>query len=255
MKRLNILVVDDDRFHADALVELFEIEGHHAVAVYDGEQAITWFRAHPVDLTFLDIKLPGMNGLECSLRMRRHDPEARVVLMTGYPVEQVLAEAAGNGTATVLRVPLRAADVLAGVEQVGRDGIVVVDGGGVGPGAAVCEELTAAGRKAVVVDGDEQALNAAVDAAPEILVLELGLPLLRVLEVYLRLKEKGLTAPTVLAAEGYEGKYGDRYLAGVDSNTGILFKPIPPLEMLRLVGEYSRNGNFAVESAESGGSR
>lgn len=248
MKRLNILVVDDDRFHADALVELFEVERHHAVAVYDGEQAVAWFRSHRIDITFLDVKLPGMNGLECSLEMRRHDPEARVVLMTAYPVEQVLAEAAGNGTAKVLRVPLRAADVLAGVEQVGRDGIVVVDGGGVGSSEAVCEELTAAGRNAVVVGGDEQALNAAVDAAPEILVLELGLPLLRVLEIYLRLKEKGLTATTVLAAEGYDGKYGDRRLAGVDSDTGILFKPIPPLEMLRLVGEYSHDGDFGVET-------
>ena len=40
--------------------------------------------------------------------------------------------------------------------------LVVVDGGGVGSGEAVCEELTAVGRKAVVVGGDEQALNAAV---------------------------------------------------------------------------------------------
>lgn len=250
MKRLNVLVVDDDRFHADALVELVEIERHHAVAAYDGEQAVAWFRSHPIDITFLDVKLPGMNGLECSLEIRRHDPEARVVLMTAYPVEQVLAEAAGNGMAKVLRVPLRAADVLAGVEQVGRDGIVVVDGSG----EAVCQELTAAGCRAVVVGGDEQALNAAVDAAPEILVLELGLPLLGVLEIYLRLKQKGLAAPIVLAAEGYQGKYGERHLAGVDSDTGILFKPIAPLEMLRLVGEYSRDGDPAF-AVETGGSR
>ena len=128
MKRLNILVVDDDRFHADALVELFEVERHHAVAVYDGEQAVAWFRSHRIDLTFLDVKLPGMNGLQCSLEMRRHDPEARVVLMTAYPVEQVLAEAAGNGTAKVLRVPLRAADEIGRASCMERVEISVVAG-------------------------------------------------------------------------------------------------------------------------------
>lgn len=248
MKLLDILVVDDDRFHADALVELFEIEGHHAVAAYDGEQAIDWFCGNPVDLTFMDIKLPGMNGLECSLQMRHRDPDARVVLMTGYPVEQVLMEAAGNRAAKVLRVPFRVEDVLAGVDQVGRDGILVVDGGGYGSGAAVCDQLIAAGRKALVVQSDERALNAAVDAKPEILVLDLGIPLLGVLEVYLRLKKKGMAAPIVLAAEGYKGKYGDRNLAGIDSDTGILFKPIPLLDMLNLVGRISRSGEFPTET-------
>src|SRR5687767_2297457 len=86
-RALNILVVDDHRETADALVWLLTRLGHVARAAYDGHGALRAVAAHGPDLIIQDIGLPHMNGYEIARRLRK-DSTARHVLMvavTGYP--------------------------------------------------------------------------------------------------------------------------------------------------------------------------
>ena len=68
MKRsLRILVVDDDADNANSLGELFELEGHRPLVVYDGEAAIAAYLKEDFDIAFMDVMMPGKNGVELSL--------------------------------------------------------------------------------------------------------------------------------------------------------------------------------------------
>ena len=88
---LSILVVDDDIDNASSLGELFEMEGHHVRVVHSGEDAIIAYCRENFDVAFMDVMMPGMNGVESFLEIRRLKPAARVFMMTGYSVEELSA--------------------------------------------------------------------------------------------------------------------------------------------------------------------
>src|SRR5688500_20214992 len=101
-RALNILVVDDHRDTAEALVWLLGRLGHEARAAYDGLNALRLVAAHPPDLVIQDIGLPRMSGYEIARRLRA-DRAARHVLMvavTGFPkanTAQLTEEAGFDG--------------------------------------------------------------------------------------------------------------------------------------------------------------
>jgi CheY-like chemotaxis protein len=85
--RVDILVVDDNRETADALVWLLTTLGHKARAAYDGISALQSVAAHRPDLIIQDIGLPHMSGYEIARRLRQDAVAKHVLLVavTGYP--------------------------------------------------------------------------------------------------------------------------------------------------------------------------
>ncbi len=125
IKRLNILVVDDDVDNACSLGELFELEGHSAHVVHDGQAAIDAYLGTDFDLAFMDVMMPGKNGVESFIEIRRMKPDAKVFMMTGYSVEELLRQATREGALGVIEKPMEAEDVLRMTERVGAGGLLV----------------------------------------------------------------------------------------------------------------------------------
>ena len=100
-RSLRILVVDDDADNAYSLGELFELEGHSVQVALSGEDAIAAYLAADFDLAFMDVMMPGLNGVESFIEIRKMRPEARVYMMTGYSVEQLLQQALAHDVAFV----------------------------------------------------------------------------------------------------------------------------------------------------------
>jgi CheY-like chemotaxis protein len=105
---LNILVVDDDEDNAMSLGEVFELEGHRVRTVFSGQDAIDACINSQFDLAFIDVMMPGKNGVESFLEIRRVRPQARVYMMTGYSVEELLQQAVRQGaTSRSLSTPAK----------------------------------------------------------------------------------------------------------------------------------------------------
>jgi len=102
-----VLVVDDDCDHAESLADVIEMRGHEARVANSGEEALDMFRNDDFDFVLLDVKLPGINGVETFLEMRKIRPTAQVMLMTGYSVEQLVAQAIEGGALGVLHKAVR----------------------------------------------------------------------------------------------------------------------------------------------------
>jgi len=79
-----ILVVDDEKSIRDLMSEAFRGAGYDVLSAASGEEALELVRKHHVQVMFLDLKLPGMNGVELCQRIRKETPLACLYAMTGY---------------------------------------------------------------------------------------------------------------------------------------------------------------------------
>ncbi len=94
-----ILVVDDEESVGIGLSEILKDEGYDATYVVDGNQAVDAFKKNPYGLVFMDIIMPGMNGLDTYREIKKVRPDAKVILFTGYfrDAEDVILQAVKEG--------------------------------------------------------------------------------------------------------------------------------------------------------------
>ncbi len=229
-RQLSILVVDDDADNANSMGELFETEGHRATVVDSGEAAIEAFRHTRFDVAFMDVLMPGLNGVESFLEIRKLRPAAKIYMMTGYSVEQLLRQAMDNGALGVLSKPIDISKVLAVLAEIGSNGIVVVAEDDPDFGHRLETMIRNAGRACHLVREGGEALEQAESS--NVLIFDLKAPLIQGMEVYSRLRKAGRTRPTIIiTASGAD--YHDTLEAMRDvAITGILNKPFDPMSLL-----------------------
>ena len=227
-----VLVVDDDSDHAESLADVIEIRGHTTRIANSGEEALEFFRDDEFDFVLLDVKLPGINGVETCLEMRKMRPSARVMMMTGYSVAQVVAQAIEGGALGVLHKPFAAMQVLDLLTKVKPRGRVLVADGDAGFIGSVVPVLEAAGYDVEVAATGAEALDKMVGGDVDCLLLDLRLPVLSDAELYARLITAGRKMPTVLVS-GDNGEPDQRLES---QSCGMLFKPFDPNTLLAAIG-------------------
>ncbi len=92
MSQRRILIVDDELSVRSSLTEWFREDGFLVEAAEDGHSGLRAMEHGPYDIVLLDLKMPGMDGIEVQKRIREIDPEATVIILTAYAsVESAVA--------------------------------------------------------------------------------------------------------------------------------------------------------------------
>ncbi len=103
-ERVRVCVVDDQAsFRRATAATLDAMDGFVMVGeCASGESAVELIRDHGVDIVLMDIHMPGMGGIEATLRIRAENPDLTIVLMSTYDLEDLPAAALTCGAATYL---------------------------------------------------------------------------------------------------------------------------------------------------------
>ncbi|MDE2445466.1 MAG: response regulator [Alphaproteobacteria bacterium] len=230
--RLKILIADDDVDNAQSLGELFELEGHEAVVVYDGEAAVRAYHHHQFDLAFLDVMMPGKNGVESFLEIRKHCPNAKVYMMTGYSVEQLIRQATDNGAMGVLTKPVDLNKISAALKDAGTSGVVVVSENDPNFGNFLVRIVNGGGMACGLVH-DQQAARCLMDAkTPDVMIFDLKKPLIDGMEAVTALRKAGRAVPAIIITATAEAHQADQDALHDIRVTGILNKPFDPVLLL-----------------------
>lgn len=229
-----VLIVDDDRDHAESLADVLEMRGHEPELAHSGEEALDMVRGTDFDFVLLDVKLPGINGVETFLEMKRIRPGAKVMMMTGFSVEQLVTQAIEGGALGVLYKPFAALKLLETLSQVKQRGTVLVVDDDPDFVDGVVPILKGADYDVQVASTGAEALDKILNGDFDCLLLDLRLPVLSGPELYARLVAAGRAVPTVLVTGGREEAQRDERLKSQLS--GMLFKPFDPNALLKAIG-------------------
>ena len=111
MTELNILVVEDDPDLAESFAEVLGLGGHNVSVAPNGAEAVKCFEKMKYDLSFVDVRMPVMNGVDCFFAIRALYPDAKIVLMTGFK-EPAVEKALNAGALALLHKPFRMEDMM-----------------------------------------------------------------------------------------------------------------------------------------------
>lgn len=113
----NILVVDDEPVARQSLTDILKLERYNVVAVPNGQSAIEHVRTHPVDLIIVDLRMPGMDGLEVIRVVNQSSPDTEVILLTAYSSTESAVQALRLRIHDYLTKPAAPAQVIASVKK------------------------------------------------------------------------------------------------------------------------------------------
>jgi CheY-like chemotaxis protein len=112
-----VLVVNDGCTIADTLSEILKRSGFNAIAAYDGPSALDVALLNPPQVLITDVFLPGMNGIDLAISMRRIFTDCKVILFSGNAATSPLMASAmrAGHNFVLLTKPVHPADMLAHV--------------------------------------------------------------------------------------------------------------------------------------------
>ena len=115
--KLRVLIIDDEKSICSSLASVVEDEGWLAAAVGDGLKGLVEAKLNPPDLVFLDIWMPGMDGIEVLQRLRAMISDLPVVIMSGHATIETAVKATRLGAFEVLEKPLELNKIISLLEQ------------------------------------------------------------------------------------------------------------------------------------------
>lgn len=119
MGALRVLIVDDEAELVTALKERLTLRGFSAEGVTTGTDALAYLEKNPCDVVLLDVKMPGLGGLEVIQRIKTHWMTLEVILLTGHGSVRDVEEGMALGAFDYLMKPVKIDDLVEVLEAAG----------------------------------------------------------------------------------------------------------------------------------------
>jgi DNA-binding NtrC family response regulator len=117
MSQEKILVVDDELLVRELLFEFLSRESYEVILADCGEKAVELIKSQPVEVALIDLKMPGMNGIETLKKIKEVDPHTLSIIMTGYPTVESSIEALRCGAYDYVIKPFKLTELQSSVEK------------------------------------------------------------------------------------------------------------------------------------------
>jgi len=185
------------------------------------------------------VKLPDMSGVDSFLETRKHKAAARVVLMTGYMVEEMVQKAVAAGALGVLRKPLAIGELFSFLDQIDPDQTLLLVDDDADFVATLQAFLMDRGFRVLAANTGVEAVALALANKVDLLILDLRLPPLNGLGVYQELQRHGITLPTIVVT-AYPVEEREQIDAlGVLPDTTWMHKPFDTAVLLSHIDELT----------------
>ena len=113
--KAKILVVDDEKVARKSLADILRLEGYEVAEVEDGSNALEVLEAKEIDLMLLDIRMPGMDGIEVMQKASELAPDTEIIMLTAHGSMESAVESLRYGAHDYLIKPSSPQEILSSV--------------------------------------------------------------------------------------------------------------------------------------------
>lgn len=231
-----VLIVDDEENMRVTLADILAEEGYRTTAAATGEEAVALCEENRYDMVLMDVRMPGLDGVEAFRQIRRHQEGVRVILMSAYGVEDLKLAALDEGAIAFLPKPLDLERTIKLINEEKDTAILVVeeDEAVAGPLQA---ELKTHGYRVTVTKSPHDALELIEQIRFDLIFLDVNLPAMSGLELYLAIKK--ITPQSVaIMITGMEEEFEALAREAVRRNAYTIVRK--PLEIDHVLGLLER---------------
>jgi len=247
MKKANILIVDDEIDLLETLGDIFESKGYNVTMVEDGNKAIELLKKKYFDIILMDLKMPGISGVESFKEVKRLHPSAAVIMMTAGSVGEEIKEALGAGVEAIVDKPFNVKKLVATIESILERPLILVVDDRIEDRETLRDILVDRKYRAFVAKDGYEAIDIVQRSDFDVILLDIRMPGIdgmEVLEVVKEIKpDIGVVMMTGYSSEG---------LAGESLQRGAytcLYKPFLDMEKLLRVIEEVQEQKKRVSSS------
>ncbi|UCD17308.1 MAG: response regulator [Candidatus Zixiibacteriota bacterium] len=115
---IHLLIIDDETELTDSLKRIFERRNMEVYTAASGQEGLGILEEKPVDVVILDIKMPGMDGMEVLELIKRDYPNVQVIILTGHPSVETALKGVKLGASEYLTKPAEAEEFVSTVRRV-----------------------------------------------------------------------------------------------------------------------------------------
>jgi DNA-binding NtrC family response regulator len=105
--KIRILLVDDEKEYVETLAERLRTRGFHVTEAFSGDEAVEKLKEYNFDVTVLDVKMPGMSGIEALDEIKKLKPLTEVLMLTGHGTIETAIEGMKKGAYDYLLKPCK----------------------------------------------------------------------------------------------------------------------------------------------------
>ncbi|MBI5143352.1 MAG: response regulator [Nitrospirae bacterium] len=115
-----LFIIDDENIMLEMLKNALSDYGYRVIAYADGEAGTNHYRKHhrEIDMAIIDLMMPGMNGKEAARIIQGVNPDAKILLITGYAVDEVILEDIRPNIRGLLRKPFKIDELCAEIRRI-----------------------------------------------------------------------------------------------------------------------------------------
>lgn len=239
MENINLLIVDDEINILETLKDIFEAHGYYVYTASSGKEAIEQVKERFYSIVIMDVKMPGMNGVEAFKEIKKLSPASEVIMMTGYSVDKLLEEALANGAYAVIYKPINIPKLNMIIEGVlKRISILLVDDSA-DDRATISDILLNKGYRINEAEDGYRGLELIQYSKYDLILLDVMMPGMDGIKTLEWIKEiNPATAVIVISAHNEEELIGKAIKKGA---LAYLTKPVDIEKLLKIISDYRNN--------------
>ena len=239
-EKTKVLVVDDDRRMVRTICDILKVKGYEAAEAYTGEEAVEKVKSDHPDCVLMDVKMPGISGVETLQLIKGMAPDLPVVLMSAYTTEEQVEEVKQLGAETVLRKPVDLQMVFSFLALLKKEETILIVDNDMNFSGTVGDVLRSRGYRVETEADPENVLGHMEQAYKLAVLLDLKLGDTDGLEVLKAVRAKFPSKPVVLVT-GYRDEMTDSIEKGLKIGAyTCLYKPFEMEVLVDTIREISR---------------
>lgn len=238
---IDVLVVDDEAGMRLTLKGILSRKGYNVTLAENGPQALEAMKKKSFRIVLMDIKMPGMSGVETFMKIKTFDANVTVIMMTGYALEDEIKKAIQEGAYSVLSKPLdmnKALDLIN--EGLSSQTLVMMVDELEDDRLRLKTALEQKGYKVVEVKNSDECLQQVKDRKFQVIILDANARREKSLEMFKQLKEIRPDVSVVMVTGHDIEDWLERAIK--EGSLATLQKPVNIDKLLEIVASCSKHG-------------